>query len=524
MARCDFCPSGAKMHCRICDIKLCAECNVIHSTATAKTSQRHVTLPYSEVSSDKGKSVHVVYCRECKSATIGKCSCQSKRDQAADLDFTRQKLQRDTEDLEETILKNLEKVFSNLLQKKLQIPVFYQQLLTTIQEQGRKWQKMVEQVVQKKVIEVNEILHNHVGKLDQNLKEIDQVMKDYTEETQKGRQLLLSGSTDAVKSYRPSLNKTIEIKLTDIAAPAFYSVSPDCKVLEKEFGEISLGAVTERNISLGNRQLNSFMRKPKVTGHLSSGLRKSELVTCDENDAIWVACRRSLRRISRQNVVLEKIELYSGYIYGICVANEDTLVYSNKAIKEINFVKQKKQIGSLSLHGWRPCGMCTSASGDLLVCMRNETEDAGKVVRFSGSKVTQEIQTDSEKKPLFSPTSKMMYIAENRNSDVCVSDYGGMAVVVVDSEGTFRFRYTGLLGNTALESFSPFGIATDIQSRILVADRDNDRIHVTDGDGHFLLYVTVGLSQPYSVCVSRDNLLFVGSESDDKVTIIEYSH
>ena len=124
-----------------------------------------------------------------------------------------------------------------------------------------------------------------------------------------------------------------------------------------------------------------------------------------------------------------------------------------------------------------------------------------KVKRYSGSTENQSTQRDDHGKPLYKSVGN---INENRNLDICVTNYDAGAVVVVRAAGKLCFRYTNP-PSTPRESFLLIGITTDSLGNILTSDYINDCFHIIDQDGHFLRYIHK--FEWVNLCVdSRDNL------------------
>ena len=166
---------------------------------------------------------------------------------------------------------------------------------------------------------------------------------------------------------------------------------------------------------------------------------------------------------------------------------------------------------------WTPISVHSSrVNGDLLVGMIKTGE--AKVTRYSKTgKEIQNIQRDNQGQELY---SEPHYITENINRDICTSDYGKFAVVVVNYSGQHRFSYTG-----QGSGFCPCGICTDVLGHILVCDFYSDTVHLLDKDGGLLSVILSshqGIKYLCSVCLDDENNLYVGQRTTNTVTVYKY--
>ena len=285
---------------------------------------------------------------------------------------------------------------------------------------------------------------------------------------------------------------------------------------------------------------SQFLDAPHLITVIATEYTELYKVVCLSNDEIWTcSLDKILKLYNKQGELLKSFKTKSGSNPAdIAVTRSEDLVYSDYSDSTINLVS-KAQVQSLvtilgrkpsihikpliTLQGWRPHGLCSTTSGDLLVIMDSDDRKQTKPVRFSGSTEKQIIQWDVQGYPLYS-SGKILnkYLSENRNLDICVSDCHASAVVVVSSAGKLRFRYTGL-PTTTKRPFYPRDITTDSQSKILTADGNNHCIHILDQHGSFLRYIdNCGLYRIYGLCVDSKDNLFVTERNNGNVKEIQY--
>lgn len=196
----------------------------------------------------------------------------------------------------------------------------------------------------------------------------------------------------------------------------------------------------------------------------------------------------------------------------IAVTKNGDLVFLDFTDRTVNKVRNTQTQETIRLTEWMPLDVCRTFFDDLLVIMVSGNYRQRNGVCYSASIETQTIQYNDKGNPLYMSCgmNNIKYICENRNQDVCVTDFNASALVVVNQTEKHRFTYTQ---GSNRDGFIPYGLTTDSQSRILISHYWNDRIDIINQDGQFLCCIKrLNISNLCALCVdSRDNLFVVES-------------
>lgn len=266
-----------------------------------------------------------------------------------------------------------------------------------------------------------------------------------------------------------------------------------------------------------------FFESPVVIKMFNTECKYIRGVSVFSDDQIWTcAAVGEMKCFDSDGTCINTIATISKRLASdIAVSRDGQLEYSDWKLKTANKMCNGKIEEIIFLKGWIPINLCFTTSGELLVVFYNDEETLSKVVRYSRTSQKNTIQFDDDGKPLYSGNNKTKYITENKNLDICVADSGAGAVVVVNFNGKFRFRYTGHSSETKKNPFIPYGITRDSQSQILAADFKNHCIHILNEDGKFLLYIE-NVESSWGLCVDKFDKLFVTEFHSSKIKIIKY--
>ncbi|XP_062588944.1 uncharacterized protein LOC134250597 [Saccostrea cucullata] len=153
--------------------------------------------------------------------------------------------------------------------------------------------------------------------------------------------------------------------------------------------------------------------------------------------------------------------------------------------------------------------------------MYNTDDYTANVTRYNntGQHLTS-ISHDSTGQGLY---REPIYITENRNGDVIVSDWN-RGVVVTDQRGNHRFSYRGPPSETRI-NIRPRGVCTDALLHILVCDLKSHSVHMIDKDGKCLSLIQTQqeINRPQSLSYDdKTHCFWVGSWNNNKVCVYRY--
>lgn len=541
--RCSLCPEVVVIHCGSCQVNLCAQCLSTH--IDRNKSLKHEIVPYTsqlvkpeaeiEKCRDHPKQQCDLYCQDCSVPICSRClTGNHKRHGAVDLEeiceTTRTTVKEDLEELRK-FRKEYEKVVGESKEELAKYIEESDKERDSLKELGKQWHQMIDKVIDKVGKDMDEIIQSDTKCLQDNTEEIQSALQDVKDTIKANEDILQDDRFTRLLSYaskndafriipsRPAI-KTAKIVPVNVKEG---DIIPKLIHFQRSIRTKLPGYSLNRTGDVSSISTKSLLPEPELIATVKTNCKQLKGICHNENDRVWIyGTDEILREVDITGTVQNCITAISKNSQKDIAKNKmGEIVFSHLSDECVNIVREGKISKLLDLSGWIPFGVTFNADDDLMVCMRREDYQESKVGIFSQGKLKKEIQFDETGKPLFSASRNNMYIKENANRDICVSDWNACAVIVLKSSGELRFRYTGNLSRS-FKQFYPHGIVTDNYCRILVVDRKNDCLHVIDRNGKFLTYITCSLQDPYVLSMDPDENVWVGEYDTGCVKVIRY--
>ncbi|XP_065929363.1 uncharacterized protein [Magallana gigas] len=541
--RCDLCETAiVHSYCDFCHVNLCKLCIADHISdgydkhKIVPFQERRSTLIYPKCGTHSHKNCDL-QCKNCNDIFVcSSCTASETHKghifvEVSEVYTTKKNAIADEANkLENLISPIYEEIALDLENQLANLDGEYEKLTTAMSKQGEQWHREIDIVVNKMKTEISEMKVKHRDLLQKHLDEIKQIQALINQTLLAIEEIKKSTEVSPTIEYSSKIREFSKLPpKVKITLPTFIPKPLDHEKMYNLFGQITpLSTATEENVlSLNkpNTSVRELLDEPELVTTIQTGYEKLRSVTYLNEDCVWTfGSTKDIKCFNMKGELLHTVSNKSEQRpIDIAVDRDGNLLFIDGKSGTVNKVNNGQTEELIRLQGWKPCYLCVTSTGDLLVIMLNDDFTQSKVVRYSGSTEKQTIQIDDEGKPLYSGTKNTKYITENRNHDICVADWGACAVVVVNHNGKLRWRYIGHPSVTKKKPFIPVGITTDSQSRVLTADCYNHCIHILDQDGQFLRYIdNCDLEYPLGLCVDNNDNLFVSEHFKGNVKKIKF--
>ena len=533
---CETCGEPALRFCNSCQVKLCKACVNSHIESNESLShdigtyqQRNLHLVFSECKFHPGQRCET-YCQQCQITLCTTCFIDSHRGhsiEALDSVITKKKkdIEKRTIEIEGTLIPRYKTIHDDVQKKMLKASSEYEELEKKKEDCRSLWHTEVDKIFNGFGTLIQSKKGNDLTNLIIIKTKINNEIEKLSKTVEKQEIILKSNTANEVMNYTLKLLEEKEFKTDiDVETPSVITKNLHGRGLRIEIGGIKAilaRAIPHDHVSYLSTEKLSKKAEVIATIPIDDFARERFKLACVGEDEAWIGGDRTpLMRIdmkgSIQNTIISKHPPRD-----ISVTRFGELAFSDSIDRSVNIVKQGKVYTLITTpQDWIPWGICCTTSGDILVNVFKAQRN--KIIRYHEEKITQEIYQDESGNPIFSEGYCMLYMAENNNRVICVSDSNANGVIGINMKGKVLFQYKGN-GAKRQKPFAPGNIVTNSQNQIIVTDVKNDCLHILDQTGKFV--TCVDNFEPDHLCglgLDGEERLWVGLLKTRKIKVIEY--
>ena len=526
---CDLCDKPTQQFCNSCQISLCEDCVKKHREKLnhlphdiVSFLDRRIQLAFPECQKHSGRRCEA-HCQQCHTPVCIMCVIgPHKGHDAEELSKTHerkiQKIKYDTQKLQVKVIPQYQEEYTKTGNTMSQAKSRFDDLRNESRKLRQLWHKEVDKIFDK-IDSLNQsrrdrnlnCLQTHQNKIRNQIFEMTSIIKQ-------NNKILKSKKWSDVRSYLSQLEDYEKI------TQRIGLKMPSLNTRIDQGNELSIELEAFKATLTQTSELIQI--EAKVITSFSSCYESLYGVACVGETEAWICGNNhNITRVNIKGTVMDRVTTKCQNVpYDISVTEEGNLVFCGNDYVNITINMERsgdiETLITLPLV-WQIYSLCCTKSGDILmhILQNIHGENTHKIVRYQGQKVTQEIDRDEHGNVIFK--GGPLYIAENSNGDICVSDSFSKTVVVLNKAGKIRFSYDG--AQCGKISFDPQSIVTDSMSQIITADYQNDCLHIINKNGHFLgVVVRCGLNKPCGLSIDRKGRLWVGLCHSGTIKVLEY--
>lgn len=535
---CYLCDKPTRQFCNSCQKNLCNECvnkhvdqlqSLAHEIVCSKNRNTQCVLPECKIHPGRRCEVQ---CQQCQIPICVRCCIGThKNHDAVELvelfEIKKQELQNFTDEIETKLIPKYNKTDADLQERLTETTAKFNKMEEEKEVLRKRWHQEVDTIFDKLGSSISLMKESNLESIKTQQKTIKDTTQDMVQTVQHNKLVLKTNRTSDVIEHKSNLNQFSNIITDiDIFTPPVLVDTIRGNGLSIEIGEYKAELTYKINlpVDVSYPSTKELLKLAKVIAVISCTLYQPlyEVACWGKNEAWICGYSNTFTRID----INGKMNRHRGDTgmhsppHGIAVIVHGDLIYSYGKGK-MKTTGHDDSLVSIP-QDWIPYRLCCSKSGDILISVSNGREK--KIIRYHEKKITQEIHKDENGKPIFEEGKirHALYIVENNNGDVCISDDNAGVIIVVNLAGKVRFRYNGKPARKN-NQFSPRNIVTDSLSQIIVADNGNSCLHILDQDGQFIKCVdNCELDNVHALSVDGEGRLWAGLFKSGIIKVIQY--
>eukprot|EP00105_Crassostrea_gigas_P014070 XP_011430617.1 PREDICTED: tripartite motif-containing protein 45-like [Crassostrea gigas] len=236
VVRCDLCKENiVRNYCDFCHVSLCKPCIGEH---ISDDYHKHMIVPFQKRKSTLRFPICKIHSREtcklqCNSCDVSLCVICSASHEHKEIDLIVLKnicnergIEKDAEEIEKVIAPTYEEIRNELISQIANLDGDYEKITTVISDQGEKWHREVNRVINKMKNEIKEIREKQRDILKIHLTEIKQIEALIEGNLSALRELEDSNNVSIIVDYRPRIKEFWKLPAKVHVTLPLYSPKP----------------------------------------------------------------------------------------------------------------------------------------------------------------------------------------------------------------------------------------------------------------------------------------------------------